>query len=211
MEQINALEEIFLKKGLISIKTQYEIKDKSSLSMVYTPGVGACCMKIKEDPNQVYSLTAAESTIFVLSNGSTFGENYLSVSPSFMMPELELICFAYKSLSNLDAFPMVFNSNVIKNSEDVAWMVEHISPCVAGIELYEVDESFYKDKFDKLDAVKAVIITPNVRCELKKALSKFKHSNYLVNLIIGLVVRIRTKLRIFGTIDNEFINRVVKI
>ena len=44
-------------KGLLQIKLKVPIYDSFSLSLVYSPGVGASCLEIQKNPNDIYKYT----------------------------------------------------------------------------------------------------------------------------------------------------------
>lgn len=210
MQKSNAIIEIFEKKGLISVKSQCEIKDKIGLSMVYTPGVGECCMQIKANENRLWDLTAAESLMYVISNGSNFAPDFKSHSPEFMLPELELQSFVHKSLVNINAFPMVFNSNIISSAQDLAWLVRHLSPCVGAIEIYDVADEFWSGAQGDMDSINCVVILPNIRKSILNFFSDCVHRTFIASLIVGLVAKVNSKLKIFGVVKEDFIVKLLE-
>ena len=51
----------------IKIVSKVEVKDKNTLAIVYTPGVAASCLKIKENPECSYDYTNRENSVAVIS------------------------------------------------------------------------------------------------------------------------------------------------
>ena len=51
----------------IKVSPKIEVKDKETLSLVYTPGVGAACKKIEEDKEKSFDLTNRENSVAVIS------------------------------------------------------------------------------------------------------------------------------------------------
>jgi hypothetical protein len=51
----------------IKIVSKVEVADKHSLSVVYTPGVAASCLKIKENAEDSYVYTNRENSVAVIS------------------------------------------------------------------------------------------------------------------------------------------------
>ena len=57
-------------RGLIGVASKVPIRDRSVLSLVYTPGVAEACLAIKEDPLRSYDLTCRGNTVAILTDGS---------------------------------------------------------------------------------------------------------------------------------------------
>ena len=51
----------------IKIVSKVEVKTKEELAVVYTPGVAASCLKIKENPECSYDYTNRENSVAVIS------------------------------------------------------------------------------------------------------------------------------------------------
>ena len=51
----------------IKIVSKVEVEDKHSLSVVYTPGVAASCLKIKDSDENSYIYTNRENSVAVIS------------------------------------------------------------------------------------------------------------------------------------------------
>lgn len=94
-----------------------EIKDKEVLSLVYTPGVGSSCLKIKENNEMASVLTNRLNSIAVI---------------SFSYEESLQRAIFLKSILLIDAYPLC-----IKECEqkDLKFVVENIEPNFCGIDL----------------------------------------------------------------------------
>ena len=57
-------------KGKIEVSARVRADSREALSLAYTPGVAAPCLKIAEDPSLVYSLTRKWNTVAVVTDGS---------------------------------------------------------------------------------------------------------------------------------------------
>lgn len=200
---LNDIEKIF-QHGLIQIDSKMSIKDKTDLSIVYTPGVGHCCTEIERDPDLFYEYTIANNAIYIISNGSEFHADYLSSSPSFMLPKLELQSYVYKSLANISAFPLVFDSKIIKTATDLLWLVEKMTPSVNGIELFEVSNLLIEPIFSDLEKLQKVIILPDLRKFLLKTFSSTKDPSYLTSMIIAIALKAASKLRFWGVLKSVY-------
>ena len=58
--------------GLLTTKLKVPIYDNFSLSLVYTPGVGACCKEIERDYNNVLKYTNKANSIAMVTDGSSY-------------------------------------------------------------------------------------------------------------------------------------------
>lgn len=57
-------------RGKISVENKLDIKSTDDLSLAYSPGVAAPCIKIFEDPSKVYDYTIKGNTVAIVSDGS---------------------------------------------------------------------------------------------------------------------------------------------
>jgi len=124
--------------GLIDVTTKVPVRDRYSLSLVYTPGVGQACMEIKKNVNEVLSLTNKANSIIIITDGSAFPVK--SDQANFhMLPFIETLAVFYKQVYNIDAYPMVLDREKDENLEDVLDAIYNLSPAYAGFELYGFD------------------------------------------------------------------------
>ena len=73
--------------------------------------------------------------MLILSNGSGFKKDYLKQRPSYILPYLEYISYIYKSFSNINAFPLAFDSKYIKNKFDLINLLKSLEKSTKVIEL----------------------------------------------------------------------------
>jgi len=121
-------------QGLIGVESKVPIRDRSMLSLVYTPGVAAACMAINADPTRSYDLTCRGNTVAILSDGSDlFGSEG---GPAIAeLPQAEAKSVIFKTFAGIDAFPMVLSTT------DVGEIVEtgiSISPTFGAICLDDI-------------------------------------------------------------------------
>ena len=57
-------------KGKFEIKSKVEINSPKDLTLAYTPGVAEPCLKIKENPNDVYTYTTKGNVVAVITDGT---------------------------------------------------------------------------------------------------------------------------------------------
>ncbi len=101
----------------IKIISKVKVEDKQSLALVYTPGVAAACLKIKENPQYSYDYTNRENSLAVISF------NYEK--------SLERAIFLKNTLG-IDSYPFELNS---KEKEKIKFVVENIEPSFGAIDL----------------------------------------------------------------------------
>jgi len=57
-------------KGVIGVESKVPIKDKSVLSVVYTPGVAEPCKEIHKEPGKSFEYTCRGNTVALVTDGS---------------------------------------------------------------------------------------------------------------------------------------------
>ncbi|MDV3169049.1 MAG: NAD-dependent malic enzyme, partial [Candidatus Phytoplasma australasiaticum] len=58
------------KKGKLATVSKVEVNNLKELALVYTPGVAEPCLKIKDNPEDVYKYTSKGNNVAVISNGT---------------------------------------------------------------------------------------------------------------------------------------------
>lgn len=112
----------------IGIDTELKIDlSQENLGLIYTPGVGASCLKIKEDKQLSFILTNRLNSVAVIS------EDYEKA--------LKRSIFL-KSTLQIDAFPFEINS---LEEEDLKLVVNNIEPTFKAIDLSLIENS---DKYE---------------------------------------------------------------
>src|SRR5829696_232038 len=92
-------------QGLIGVGSKVPIRDRSVLSLVYTPGVAEACLAIEEDPLASYDLTCRGNTVAILTDGSDlFGRE--GGPPESAIPIEEGKSVIFKTFAGIDAFPI---------------------------------------------------------------------------------------------------------
>ena len=230
-------EEIF-RRGLLEISCRFPPKDKTTLSMVYTPGVGQVCMAIKDSPEKAYVLTNKLNTMFVISDGSTL-DSFIKVDPvlkknpdlqkkyaslyaekqqkntRFMLPLVEYHSYLYKAIMNIDAYPLVFNNIIGSSPQNLLLALKSIATTTQAVELISVRKSLFEPILEDMKKLPLVIVLPTHRRILRKALTNFPKtkfsSQYLVNLIISLVVKFQMHSKSFGLINSEDLIKITRL
>ncbi len=114
----------------IKIISKASVEDKNALAIVYTPGVAASCMKIKDDSELSYDYTNRENSVAVIS---------FDYSKS-----LERALFL-KSILNIDAYPLEIGS---KDIQKIKLVVDNIEPSFCAIDLSLIENEVKNINFE---------------------------------------------------------------
>lgn len=137
------------------IKTELNAKMENShdLAVVYTPGVAAPCLAIKEEEDKSLELTWRGNVVAVISDGTRvlgLGD----IGPAAAMPVMEGKSALYKRFGNIDAIPIVLNT---KDKDEIVRTIRILEKSFAGINL----EDFSSPKcYDIEDELKATMNIP---------------------------------------------------
>src|SRR5262245_3526106 len=92
-------------RGLIGVHSKVPIRDRSILSLVYTPGVAEACLAISQDPLASFDLTCRGNTVAILTDGSDiFGRE--GGLPEAAIPLEEAKSVIFMTFAGVDAFPL---------------------------------------------------------------------------------------------------------
>ena len=120
--------------GKIEIHNKVPVKNRSDLSMVYTPGVARVCMAIHHDKEKAYRFTLKRNSVAIVTDGSAvlgLGD----IGPEAALPVMEVKSMMFKEFANIDAFPLALST---RNSEDIIKTIKFISPAFGGINLEDI-------------------------------------------------------------------------
>ena len=120
--------------GKIEVVTRCPLKDRSDLSLAYTPGVAEPCLEIQKDPSKSYELTRRSNLVAVITDGTAvlgLGD----IGPEAGMPVMEGKCALFKQFAGVDAFPLCIKS---KDVDEIVRTVELISGSFGGINLEDI-------------------------------------------------------------------------
>jgi malate dehydrogenase (oxaloacetate-decarboxylating) len=91
--------------GLIGVESKVPVKDRPTLSLVYTPGVAEPCMEIFRDPKTSFDYTCRGNTVALITDGSAiFGLG--QAGPEAALPIMEGKSVIFKTFAGIDALPM---------------------------------------------------------------------------------------------------------
>ncbi|MCF7926996.1 MAG: NADP-dependent malic enzyme [Candidatus Izimaplasma sp.] len=121
-------------KGKIEINSKIDVKTKEDLALVYTPGVAASCLEIKNAPQEAYNLTAKNNTVAVISDGSAV-LGLGNIGPLASMPVMEGKAVLFKKFAGVDAIPIVLDT---QDTEELIQTITHLAPSFGGINLEDI-------------------------------------------------------------------------
>ncbi len=107
-----------------------EVTDKDSLALVYTPGVGAACLEIKNNPETSYDYTNRENMVGV------FAYDYEQALQRAMF---------LKSAINVDACPFEIPKVSV---EKLKFILENLEPSFGAFDVTLLDEDSKNTKFN---------------------------------------------------------------
>src|SRR6266704_2911147 len=100
-------------RGMSSVASKIPLKDRSVLSLLYTPGVAAPCLAIAKEPLTSFDYTLRGNTIALVSDGSSaFG--FGNIGPLAALPMLEDACILFKTFGGVNAFPICLNTQDVE-------------------------------------------------------------------------------------------------
>ncbi|HSB80234.1 MAG TPA: NADP-dependent malic enzyme [Candidatus Methylomirabilis sp.] len=92
-------------RGLIGVESKVPVKDRATLSLVYTPGVAEPCLAINKEPWKSLEYTCRGNTVALVTDGSAlFGMG--PVGPEAALPSMEVKSVLCKTFAGIDALPM---------------------------------------------------------------------------------------------------------
>lgn len=158
----------------IKIVPKVEVKDKYSLSLVYTPGVAASCLEIAKDEESSFDYTNRENSVAVVS----YDYNESLKRAIFL-----------KSVLNIDAYPLEIKNVSL---DKIKFVVENIEPTFCAIDL-----SLIKDDVKDVDFKVSIPVLKGVVPDLKQFFLCVSKNLFLFDLekLEGTVQEKSLKLR----------------
>lgn len=120
--------------GKLEIRSKVNVKDKTDLSLAYSPGVAGPCLEIAKDKNKVKTLTWRKNLVAVISDGTAvlgLGD----IGPEAALPVMEGKCLLLKEFGGVDAIPIVLNT---KDTNEIIQTIKSIAPSFSGINLEDI-------------------------------------------------------------------------
>ncbi len=131
-------------KGKLQVSGFRPLTRIADLNLVYTPGVGAVSSYVAEHKNEAREYTLKGRTIAVVSDGSAV-LGLGNIGPEGALPVMEGKALLFKTLANVDAFPIVLST---QDPDEIIETVVRIAPTFGGINLEDIaaPKCFYVEK-----------------------------------------------------------------
>ena len=122
------------KGGKLEIKSKFPLRNKTDLSIAYTPGVAQPCLEIAKNPKDAYKYTIKKNSVAVVTNGSAvLGLGNIGAQAS--LPVMEGKAVLFKHFGDVDAYPICIDS---QDKEEIIKTVKLIAPGFGGINLEDI-------------------------------------------------------------------------
>ena len=121
-------------RGKVSMASKMAVETLEDLSIAYTPGVAAVCMAIAEDKAESFQLTNRANTVAVVTDGSAV-LGLGNIGPEAAMPVMEGKAILFKSLADIDAFPICLAT---QDNDAIIQIVRNLAPSFGGINLEDI-------------------------------------------------------------------------
>ena len=137
------------KHQMIKTELNAELNDGHDLAIVYTPGVSAPCLAIKDDEDLSLTMTWRGNVVAVISDGTrVLGLGDIGAAAS--MPVMEGKSALYKKFGNIDAIPFVLDT---KDKDEFIHTVKLLEKNFAGINLEDISSPKCYDIEDELKKI----------------------------------------------------------
>lgn len=121
-------------KGKLEVVSKGTLVTKDDWSTMYTPGVGAVSLHLAKKPGDAREYTIKRNTVAVVSDGSAV-LGLGNLGPLGALPVMEGKCAIFKEMANVDAFPLVLDT---QDPEEIIRVVKAIAPGFGGINLEDI-------------------------------------------------------------------------
>jgi malate dehydrogenase (oxaloacetate-decarboxylating) len=121
-------------RGKIRIQAKMDIQSKEDLALLYSPGVAEPCIRIAENPMDVWKYTIKRNTVAVISDGSAvLGLGNIGAAAS--IPVMEGKAMLFKKFAGIDAFPICLDT---QDTEKLIETITFLAPVFGGINLEDI-------------------------------------------------------------------------
>ena len=120
--------------GKIEVVPTKPYSSQRDLSLAYSPGVAEPCLRIAENPDDVYRYTAKGNLVAVISNGTAV-LGLGNIGPEASKPVMEGKGLLFKIFADIDVFDIEINETDV---EKFVQTVKAISPTFGGINLEDI-------------------------------------------------------------------------
>ncbi len=121
-------------KGKIGIKTKLDINTADELSLVYSPGVAAPCLKIAENQEDVWRYTMKGNAVAIVTDGSAV-LGLGNIGPYAALPVMEGKAMLFKRFAGINAWPICLDTQDV---QEIIATIRRIAPVFGGINLEDI-------------------------------------------------------------------------
>lgn len=120
--------------GKIQVVPTKPTNSQRDLSMAYSPGVAEPCLRIADNPEDVYKYTAKGNLVAVISNGTAV-LGLGNIGPEASKPVMEGKGLLFKIYADIDVFDLELNA---KDPDEFIRIVKALEPTFGGINLEDI-------------------------------------------------------------------------
>ena len=120
--------------GKIRIMPAAPVRNRADLALVYTPGVAAVSSLVAKNPKLAREYTGKGRMVAVISDGSAV-LGLGNIGALGALPVMEGKCAIFKSFANVDAIPLVLDT---QNADEIVETVLRVAPAFGGINLEDI-------------------------------------------------------------------------
>jgi len=120
--------------GKLEIKSKFPLKNKTDLSIAYTPGVAQPCLEIARNLKDAYKYTIKKNSVAVVTNGTAV-LGLGNIGAQAALPVMEGKAVLFKHFGDVDAYPICIDS---QDKEEIIRTVKLIASGFGGINLEDI-------------------------------------------------------------------------
>ncbi len=130
--------------GKIEVTPSKPCLSQTDLSLAYTPGVAAPCLKIKEDPDASFDYTTRGNLVAVITNGTAV-LGLGNIGPLASKPVMEGKGVLFKRFADINVYDIEVNTS---NPDEFVRTVKRLEPTFGGINLEDIHapDCFYVEE-----------------------------------------------------------------
>lgn len=121
-------------KGKLGTHSKVPVKNRTDLTLAYTPGVAEPCRQIQSNPENVYKYTCKGNLVAVITDGTAvlgLGD----IGPQAALPVMEGKAILFKEFGDVDAIPICLDT---KDPEEIIRTCKLLAPGIGGINLEDI-------------------------------------------------------------------------
>jgi malate dehydrogenase (oxaloacetate-decarboxylating)(NADP+) len=120
--------------GKLEIRATKPLVTQRDLTLAYSPGVAAPCLKIHEDPNAAYDYTAKGNLVAIISNGTAV-LGLGAIGPLAAKPVMEGKAVLFKRFADVDGVDLEVDT---RDVDEFVNCVRYLGPTFGGINLEDI-------------------------------------------------------------------------